>query len=308
MAWVMCCCGLPAACLGRKRFPREPWGPVYEAVLSSHGGASAVGLPKYTSAPPPNALLGPSSSSSASSSSDLTAHPPPEPVEPPALQYENAMWPRNSNVAAAAGARPAAGKSVGIHARRTSAGATGSAATDAAVAAASVGGAVAAGGKARNARSGGGGAYNTMPVASAPPGAQSNEAHHVDNAQFGAATGVASRKNATFAPMAIVSAPMETPNPNKRTPYASAPPVAAAEIEMVNPRGGGGGNPFGGAHEAADPTVEAEAPPPSYEEAATVASPSAPGPSAEGTRSPADVQISVPPTGEGVSGTSGGGE
>lgn len=34
MAWAMCCCGLPAACLGRKRFPREPWGPAYEDSLS----------------------------------------------------------------------------------------------------------------------------------------------------------------------------------------------------------------------------------------------------------------------------------
>jgi len=34
LAWSMCLCGLPAACLGRKRFPKEPWGPAYEDSLA----------------------------------------------------------------------------------------------------------------------------------------------------------------------------------------------------------------------------------------------------------------------------------
>ena len=25
IAWTMCCCGVPACCLGYKRFPRRPW-------------------------------------------------------------------------------------------------------------------------------------------------------------------------------------------------------------------------------------------------------------------------------------------
>lgn len=38
MAWAMCCCGLPAACLGRKRFPKEPWGPAYDETLAMPAG------------------------------------------------------------------------------------------------------------------------------------------------------------------------------------------------------------------------------------------------------------------------------
>lgn len=38
MAWAMCLCGLPAACLGRKRFAPEPWGAVYEDSLAAPGG------------------------------------------------------------------------------------------------------------------------------------------------------------------------------------------------------------------------------------------------------------------------------
>ena len=35
MGWLMCCCGIPAACLGRKRFPSTPWGPAYEMAVGT---------------------------------------------------------------------------------------------------------------------------------------------------------------------------------------------------------------------------------------------------------------------------------
>lgn len=34
MAWAMLLCGLPAACLGRKRFPPQPWGRAYEEAMA----------------------------------------------------------------------------------------------------------------------------------------------------------------------------------------------------------------------------------------------------------------------------------
>ena len=60
IAWAMCCCGLPAACLGRKRFPTSPWGKMYEAELA--GATADVGAAgaRYgrPPAPPPGDATG----------------------------------------------------------------------------------------------------------------------------------------------------------------------------------------------------------------------------------------------------------